>query len=179
MPKLIKRVIKGRPTFDFEKFDNAKTVLWDQIAARPKKVPGNTDTEAFTRKVDALSMHLAGMSLSDAARAMCMTPQALMSFKSQWLQRDSTLAPLLANLLEASAVKSLIVFNGKANEMDASEAASAAATLSKAAVNLRTGQNTNYTPPENVALETLDRIGRVLELANDREKKLKGKVVDV
>jgi hypothetical protein len=65
--------------------------------------------------------------------------------------------------------------------MDAGEAASAAATLSKAAVNLRTGQNTNYTPPENVALETLDRISRVLELAPKvmEPKRLKGRVVNV
>lgn len=181
MPKLIKRVIKGRKQFDFNAYDKAQTVLWDQVATKPTKVPGNTDTESFTRKIDALSMHLAGMPLADAARTNLITPAKLYNFKSQWLRRDSSLGAVLANLLEASAVKSLIVFNKKADEMDASEAASAASTLTKAAVTLRTGENTNYTPPESVALETLDKIGRVLELANERDrnmKQLKGKVIE-
>jgi hypothetical protein len=181
MAKIVSRVVKGRAKFDFNTYDKAQSLLWDQIAAAPKKVPGDTDTEAFTRKIDALAMHLAGMPIADAARNMHMTPAALYNFKSRWMQRDSSLAPILANLLESSAVKSLIVFNAKADDMDAGEAASAAATLSKAAVNLRTGQNTNYTPPENVALETLDRISRVLELAPKvmEPKRLKGRVVNV
>lgn len=180
MPKILKRVIKGRKQFDFDAYDKAKSVLWDKISAAPRKVPGDTDTELFTRKVDALSMHLGGMDMAEAARSMCLTPAALYNFKSQWMRRDSSLASVLANLLESSAVKSLIVFNRKADEMDASEAATAASTLTKAAVSLRTGENTHYTPPENVALETLDRISRVLELSNEREKqiKIKGKVID-
>lgn len=178
MPKLIKRTIRGRPQFNFQEFDKAKTALWNQASAAPKKTPCNPDTEDFAIKIDALAMHLGGMPLPDAARHMRITPAALYNFKSRWLRRDTALASVLANLLESSAVKSLIVFDKKAESMDASEAASAAATLTKAAVQLRTGQNTNYQPPENVALETLDRIGKVLELSH-KAKQIKGKVIDV
>jgi hypothetical protein len=173
MPKLIKRVIKGRAKFDFDTYSEAQTQLWDQIAAKPNRVPGNTDTELFAKKIDALCMHLAGMPMADAARTVCITPAALYNFKCQWMQKDSSLASVLANLLESSAVQSLIVFNKKADDMDASEAATAASTLTKAAVQLRTGQNTKYIPPESVALETLDRVARVLELANEREKEMR------
>lgn len=168
MPKLLRRKVKGRAQFDFNAFDKAKNSLWDRISEKPEKVPGDPSTDPFSRRIDALAMHVAGMPIADAARAVFITPAELYNFKSRWLARDSSLGPILANLLEASAVKATVVFNRKADEMNASEAATAAATLSKAAVNLRTGQNTNYTPPENVALETLDRIGRVLEIANQR-----------
>lgn len=178
MPKVIKRIIKGRKQFDFNTYDDAKTKIWDQIAAAPRKVPGNTDTEEFARKIDALAMHVAGMPLPDAARANLMTPAVLNNFKNRWLSRDSVMSSLLANLLEAAAMTSVVVFNAKAENMDASEAASAAATLTKAAVTLRTGVNSGYAPPENVALETLDRMAKVLEAA-DNHKQLKNvKVID-
>lgn len=178
MPKLIKKVIKGRKQFDYEHYSKASTQLWDHVSENPKKVPANTDTEEFAKKIDALSMHLAGMPLKDAALTVCISPAALYSFKCQWLRKDSSLAAVLANLLEASAVQSLVVFNKKKDSMDASEAMSAAATATKAAVHLRQGANTNYQTPENVALETLDRIGKVLELA-DKHKQLKNvKVID-
>lgn len=178
MPKLIKRIIKGRKQFDFNQYDNAKGVLWDHIAAAPRKVPGNTDTEDFARRIDALAMHCAGMPIKDAALTACITPAELYSFKSRWLSRDSSLSSVLANLLESAAIKSVVVFNKKADQMDASEAASAASTLTKAAVTLRTGVSTNYTPPENVALETLDRIGKVLDAAG-KVKMVKGKTIDL
>lgn len=176
MPKLIRKKLQARPRFDFDAYDTAKNKLWSHIEAKPKRAPGNTDTEEFTRRVDALAMHLAGMSLADAARTNRMTPAELYAFRSRWMNKDSSLASLLANLLEASAVKGLIVYNEKADNMDASEAASAAATLTKAAVALRTGSNTNYAPPENQALETLDRVARILELS---DKKIKGRIIDV
>jgi hypothetical protein len=177
MPKLIRKKIKARAQFDFENYSSAKEQLWNQVEAKPKRAPGDTDSEDFARKIDALAMHIAGMPMADAARANRMTPADLYAFKSRWLNKDSSLAPLLANMLEACAVGSLIIFNKKKDQMDASEAASAAATLTKSAVQLRTGQNTNYSPPENQALETLDRVARILELS---DKKIKdAKVIDM
>lgn len=168
MAVITSRKIKARPAFQYDQYKRAEKQLWDHIKAAPARVAGNPDSESFSKHIDALCMHLAGMSLSDAARSHCLTPASLMNFKSRWTKKDPTVSTILANLLEGAAIKATTVFIKKADDMDASEAATAASTLTKAAVTLRQGEATNYRPTEDVALATLDRIATILELDKQR-----------
>lgn len=169
MPVLVKKVIT-RQTFEPQGYAKAKGALWNLISLDPKKVPGADDSKRFTKQIDALSLHMGGMSIRDAALAHGIQPGTLQGFKDRWLNRDPNFRTLLANLLEGGAIRSMQVFAEKAENMSAPEAASAAATLTKSAVALRVGEATGYQVPENVALATLDRVAGILEACKARRE---------
>lgn len=179
MPILTSKKLRGRKTFDHSVYKDTSAKLWKAAEANPKKTPTNPDSERFAKLVDCLALHLSGIPIREAALSKGFTANDLYKFKSVWSRRDASIAPLLANLLDSGASKALVVFHKKVDDLDASEAANSAATLIKAGVALRQGEATNYQPPESVTLALLDRVTKVLEVAKQEPKELRGKTYDI
>lgn len=124
--------------------------------------------------IEAMADNLSGEALKDSALKYGIAPERLATYRARFFRADSALAQFLEEIMLAGSIRCVGIFNDKANELTAFQAATIAGIFADKAVALRKARTTDYTE-ESVPLATLQKIGDIMERIGNAKP---GKVIE-
>lgn len=140
--------------------------VWNSILSKPpSNLKGKT---SLAKRVEAVTDHLAGMTVEDAAWKWGIPLRELMAFKARVTRTDPDMYKFLENMMVKAAIQSVTIFTEKADNMSAPQAAITAGIFSDKAVQLRKAHQKNFQDETASSDDALQRIAGVLERIDKR-----------